>query len=191
MLVRRRVRSTASLVGSITAILALAAPARAACVNYCDAIATIAVIEPALECLELSANAGTCDCGMSFTVFSNCDNDIETVGFVFDTCWHAEPNTPTIDAYDTNFVHSGFYCSIGHPLTTVGTTSYEYHLAQGGTDHKVTFQIEVTSFDDSHCACSAVGRSAKAGKGALTALGTGALALALNFRRRKHPRKIV
>jgi hypothetical protein len=178
-MVRRPVLTTVatSVIGATT--LALATPAWAACPNDCSINVTEPLIKPALECLEVTPLTETCYCDVGFRVHNTCDTAIETVGFKFQGCVIIRENAVTLEAPDPSVISPNYTCTLWLPLDELGTTSYEYHLTQNGTDYTVTFQANVTSFNDSGCFCSVPGHSSRSrsGDASLWALGVGVLGL--------------
>jgi hypothetical protein len=154
----------ATFVGVVATVLSLAAPSWAGCVNTCEITVTEPVLEPALDCLKITPFAGTCDCGSGFDVASTCASDVEAVGFTFIGCIPTTGSTNSTKS-ETNIIRPNYSCLRQEKLSGVGTTDYEYHFVQNEIDYTLTFQANVTSFDDSGCSCSHVGRSAKTGGG--------------------------
>jgi hypothetical protein len=161
----------------------------AGCPNTCDASVTEGpVMEPPLSCLEIRAVAGSCECHALLEVHNTCTSNVNAVGFTFLNCLPASSTGASGLVRDTGTIQPGHSCMREELLTGNGTTDYEYHFTQDGTDHTLTFQVEVRDFDGSPgCACSTPGRSMQADTGPITviALCMGATGVMLRRKRRQ------
>jgi hypothetical protein len=173
---------------TLLSILSVTVPARAGCPTTCDAVVSKEpLLAPALDCLEFNATAGSCECNTRIEVHSTCTRNVSAVGFTFLRC-SPDLSTNTSDiVWDTDLIKPAHSCFREDPLRGNGTTDFEYHFDQDGTDHTLTYQVEVKNFDGSPSVfCSTPKRSTQAGSDvvSVTILCIGAIAVMRHRRQR-------
>ena len=142
-------------------------------------------MEPGLSCLEIRAVAGGCECHAVLEIHNTCTSDVGAIGFTFLNCAPDSSTDASGMVWNTGTIQPEHSCTREELLTDNGTTDYEYHFTHNGTEHTLTFQVEVRDYNDNPgCACSTPGRSRQARSSPVTVSALSMAAIGLTLWRR-------
>lgn len=165
--------ATARVACAIALVVLSTSAVHAACPNGCEVYVST-VVEPELECLDVSAGADDCDCGFNIHITNNCASPVVPE---FNAC--GSPATGSQDPCPA--IEPGARQYPRRNLDDVGTKEWEYPLSIDGEEHTIRVVSNVKSFEDEGCQM-APGASGSGAAGMLTVAGL-LLALAIHRRR--------
>jgi hypothetical protein len=89
---------------SASVALLFAEPARAICKDLCDITVQKPIVQPKLDCLEVTPLEEGCGCSVGMSVRNTCETNLETVGEEFDGCCSIREDLPTVYANERNVI---------------------------------------------------------------------------------------
>ena len=139
-----------SVVGALLllAVVLVARPSGAACLNPCELSVSEPTVTPQLaSCVEVTTTAEDCNCGAGLRVLNRCQQAITADDFTFDSCWSGGGPVTSCTSLEP-----AFQGSVTFRLSEVGTTEKTLSLRDDAGTHQVRFESNVVSFVDGGCA---------------------------------------